>query len=489
MKEFFKTVRISLSFLFCFSFLQTMGSTHLISSSKIGSLGSLEIKLILLYAGIPFDGVPVYGVDAYKISYSTTDVHGNPAIASGALYIPRTGSCMYLPLLSWQHSTEFDKNEVASNNKGNYMAGYMFSSFGYMVSMPDYLGLGDNQGIHPFHHGISEATAALDLIKAAREFLQGFSHVADNNQLFITGYSQGGHATMALHHYIQNNNLYGEFNVIASAPMSGAYDLTRAQFDLIFDGDSIYPVNAFFPYMLASYQHVYGNLYDSYQQIYDPPYDAEIERMLTGNHTWGEWNAALPQNYYQFMQDSVIANMLADETRRSHPILKAMYENSYTSWVPERPLKMLYAGNDNIVTPENALHTLAQMNALGASKVDAVNADPDGDHESGFIPLMIYTLKWFQTLKMSCQLVTGNNEVRSGEEFIFYPNPTTGTIHISSDKIAVIEIYSITGHKIMERKVNGRSISLEGLNPGCYLIRCIDKSGTFYKAEKLIVQP
>ena len=37
--------------------------------------------------------------------------------------------------------------------------------------MPDYLGMGESPGLHPYVHGESEATATLDMIRAAREFI------------------------------------------------------------------------------------------------------------------------------------------------------------------------------------------------------------------------------------------------------------------------------------------------------------------------------
>ena len=86
--------------------------------------------------------------------------------------------------------------------------------------------MGDNPGIHPYVHWESEATASIDLIRASREFLMDSLEIWDNNQLFLTGYSQGGHSTMAIHKYIKVNNLQSEFNVVASAPMSGPYALS-----------------------------------------------------------------------------------------------------------------------------------------------------------------------------------------------------------------------------------------------------------------------
>ena len=64
---------------------------------------------------------------------------------------------------------------------------------GYNVVMPDYIGMGESPGLHPYCHGASEATATIDMIRAVREaqtldMIPGMT--ADNGEMFVTGYSQ-----------------------------------------------------------------------------------------------------------------------------------------------------------------------------------------------------------------------------------------------------------------------------------------------------------
>lgn len=471
--------------LFC---LCASGSNYLISQEKIKSLNASQSQYYLDYFNIPSSGAAVYGVDIYKLTYVTTDVHGNLTVASGAVYIPTITDCDYAPIISWHHGTVFDKTEVASANKGNAVIGALLSSYGYIVTYPDYLGLGDNEGIHPYHHGDSQATASIDLIRAAREMLDELDGLKDNNQLFITGYSQGGHATMAMHKYIQEHQIYGEFNILASAPMSGAYDMSGAQFDLIFDGDSTYYMSAFIPYLLASYQLAYGNIYQSYDQLYNAPYAQTIEEFVNNNHTWQEWSNLVPANYYEFMQDSVIKNMLADETHESHPILRAMKLNSYIDWVPERAVKMLYSGNDSMVSPQNAIVALNRMEKLGADKVEAINVFPEGAHENSLFPQLLYALDWFEGLKTSCQFVTGSNETTNLKPFVIYPNPAKDVLNISYPEDLDFEIFNMLGRKILagEKQTNG-AIDISGLKAGQYIIVGKAANAKNYKTAQFIV--
>lgn len=275
-------------FLLLSVFITQAYSQNLVNADLLTSRSSEYIKSRFIDMGVDITGMNFNAIKSYKIRYSTVDVHGNATIASGAIYIPQLPSCNYLPLVSWQHGTVYDKTTVPSDTY-EFEVGFLFGGNGYIVVMPDYLGMGDNQGIHPYHHAESEATASIDLIRACREFMKNSLQIQDNNQIFLSGYSQGGHATMAIHKYIQENNLYSEFNVVASAPMSGAYDLSGAQFDLIFNDNSTYTRAEFLPYLLASYQMVYGNVYNSYDEIYKPPYDLLINSYLSENHTNYEW--------------------------------------------------------------------------------------------------------------------------------------------------------------------------------------------------------
>ena len=368
-----------------------LNAQHFISATEIANRNISKVQANLIWLGWDTSTMTLNAVKSYKILYNTIDVHGNPTIASGALYVPQT-SRNTMPLISWQHGTVFQKSAVPSN-KYNKGTGLLYSGNGYITTMPDYLGLGDNPGIHPYIHWESEATASIDLIRAAREFLRDSLQIRDNNQLFLAGYSQGGHSTMAVHKYIKINNLQNEFNVVASAPMSGPYALSIDQFDMVFEGDSIYNTPLFIPYASASYQLVYGNLYANYNEYYDAPYDSQIESWLSP----GGKLDALPVNYYEFMQDSVISNI---RNKPDHPVNVALRKNDLHNWLPQEPVHMLYCGMDSMVAPQNAITALNTMTELGAIDVKAINLDPNGDHGTCFNPSINYALTWFDSLKV-----------------------------------------------------------------------------------------
>ena len=415
---------------------------YFVSGTFITGRSAPQIEQILTDLGWDTSTMTLNGAAIYKITYNTTDVFGNPTVASGALYVPQV-LCDTLPWVSYQHGTVFEKANVPSNT-WEYDIGFLYSGNGYITTLPDYLGMGDNEGIHPYIHWESEATASIDLIRAAREYMLNTRKIWDNNQLFLAGYSQGGHSTMAVHKYITVNNLQSEFNVVASAPMSGPYALSAAAIDILF-GSPTYPAPHYFPYICASYQYIYGNLYTSYDEFYDPPYDAQIADWIDA----GANAPYLPTNFYAFIQDSVLENI---KNNPNHPVNIDLRDNDLHNWIPQEPVRMLYCTMDDQVPFENAIITQDTMNALGAADVQAIDVYPNGNHGTCYIPTHTYALEWFNSLRVECQMVTSIPTVKIQPEISLYPNPfttsTTIEYELTRPGTMRITIYNQLGRQV-----------------------------------------
>ena len=416
--------------------LQFTQAQYLVSATQIAGKNVGQVEIFLNNAGYDTSSMTLNAVIWYKITYNTTDVFGNPTIASGALYVPTLSDIM--PLVSWQHGTVFNKMWVPSNNINGWNTGLLYSGNGYITTLPDYLGMGVNPGIHPYVHWESEATASIDLMRAAREFLLDTLQILDNNQLFLAGYSQGGHSTMALHKYITDHNLQNEFNVVASAPMSGPYDLSSTTLDFIF-GSPTYPRPEFLPYCFASYQYIYGNLYTSYDEYYDSPYDTIIADWIAD----GTDAPYLPENFYEFMQDSVVDNI---KNNPNHPVRVDLSYNDLYNWIPQEPVAMLYCTNDQLIPFENAILARDTMNAQGAPDVQAIDVYPNGDHYTCWIPATTYSLDLFNSFVLSIP------SFKIQSKIILYPNPfstsTTIEYELSQSGTVRLTIYNQLGGQV-----------------------------------------
>jgi hypothetical protein len=102
--------------------------------------------------------------------------------------------------------------------------------------------------------------------------LQGISL---SGKVMLTGYSQGGHASMAAHRAIERD-MPGEINVVAGAHLSGPYNLSASlQIPVAIAG-----VQFFVPYLVTAWQKVYGGIYTNVTQAFKLPYSNYIETLL-----------------------------------------------------------------------------------------------------------------------------------------------------------------------------------------------------------------
>jgi hypothetical protein len=387
-----------------------------------------------------------------------------------------------IPIISYQHGTIINRDKVPST-RAEDPPGLFFSGQGYITAMSDYLGLGDNPGLHPYLHWESEATASIDLLRAAREFLNDSLRIRDS-QLFLAGYSQGGHATMAVHKYIHINQLQSEFNITASAPMSGPYSLSYAQFDYIFNEDSIYSGSYYIPYIISSYQYVYGNLYTDHEQYYDPPYDSIFAAWESSGIVFENFPVdSIPKNFYDFMQDSVMDNLMEDP---NHPLRMDLRNNDLHNWAPQEPVRLLYCGMDLTVAPASSTSTQDSMMLLGAPDVLAVNVVPEYNHTTCAIPAFLYAFEWFETFSPGQSVNT--SLMLSEPDIKIYPNPAKTLITVETGTLDrySIEIHSMNGQLLYDRNQEGdvHQIDLSSFRDGIYFITI--RARDFVTTKKII---
>lgn len=349
-----------------------------------------ELQAVLTDFGVPPGLITLrHEVDLYRLKYTTPDVHGVPSTASGAVAVPKGVSCA-LPLGSYQHGTVMDDDGVPSRISYEANIGVIMASMGYVVNMPDYLGLGDSPGLHPYVHAKSEASAVIDMIYATREFANGGSFNL-NGQVFLFGYSQGGHSTMAAFKEIEAN--HPDITVTACAPMSGPYDISGAQASYLTSPEP-YSVPAYAPYVILSYQEAYGNLYDSIQQVLREPYATDIPPLFYSGDVDGyDINSMLPSVVPNMIQPDMLAAYLADE---NHPFRVALRDNDLYDWKPVAPLHMFYCSGDDQVSYLNTENAYNKFIANGATQVWKSNFG-DLDHGGCVQPSLMIGLSFIRS--------------------------------------------------------------------------------------------
>ena len=411
-----------------------------------------------------------YDVKMYKLTYNTVDTDSLPIIASGAFFIPTNTTCTDFPIAVYNHGTTLRKNDVPSNNNPEAIIGKVFSAGGYFVCMPDYIGMGDSPGFHPYVHAKSEATASVDMVRAAREYLSTTSFV-DNNELFLTGYSQGGHACMATTKFINDENLQSEFNIVASAPCSGPYDLSGIMADTII-APSPYSNPGYIVYLLASYQLAYGNIFNSWSDVLYPPYDTIVPPFFSGNNTtldMGLLNSLIPNQMSLLIRDTCLNNFINDSINKNHPWWRALIDNDNYDWLPLKPLRMYYCTADEQVAYTNALNAENSMINNGALDVQAMNMG-NNDHGGCILPALSSAFNWFQSLRTPCNISSSIN--RNLISYDVYPNPFTNELNVQFAEKVNLSVYTMDG-KLLINKDDVQNIELVTSNwsKGIYIIK------------------
>jgi pimeloyl-ACP methyl ester carboxylesterase len=364
-----------------------------------------------------------YDIEVYKVVYNTVDPFGGPTIASGALVLPITPNCFH-PLAAYMHGTIMEREGVPSRLSGEIIVGYFLGSTGYVTILPDYLGLGDSPGPHPYIHAASEASASIDMLRAAREFCDARA-VELNGQVFLTGYSQGGHACMATHKVIQEQ-YPDEFTVTASAPCSGPYDVSGVQAAVMVSPDP-YPAPYYLPYVIFSFGYVYPGIYNDISEIFKEPWATQLPPLFEGNNGAGPVDAIMPVVPSQIFHDSILQAFAIDP---DHYFRNALRANDLYDWVPTSPVRMMYCESDSHVFYQNSIVCRNAMVANGATAVQALSAGAGFEHQDCAFPALLNSKNWFDTQKWPCSF-NGVDEVPA-IVWSVHPNPAKDVVRLTA---------------------------------------------------------
>jgi len=338
------------------------------SATPLGTVPAADIAEALAAKESLAEGVvPRYGVASYRLDYLTTDADGREVRASGLVSVPQKAAGAASPVLSYQHGTIFRDEEAPSNHAVASEVAVVMASLGYIVLAPDYVGFGtSNDTPHPYLLAGPSAAATVDFLTAARAW-RGQAGVADNGQLFLTGYSEGGYVTMAAHRALQEGASphlrqlrmvvpgAGPYDV--QATMDGLVDLVRSENPLV--GALINP---------GFLRHLGGSV------------QREVRRLLLRALIPGDADVAYDTRF--------IDRFLADDTQA------IARTSSVYDWQPQVPVRLYHGRDDRTVPYASSVSTLRAMQSRGAGDLVSLTdcrAEPAGHLEcvAPFITFML----------------------------------------------------------------------------------------------------
>ena len=332
-----------------------------------------------------------YDISLYTITYNTT-YKGQNIKASGLVAFPDTDQGM--PILNFNHGTTSLHADAPTEDLIQYSFFSNAASAGYIFVIPDYLGFGVSDNIvHPYYRSDITGQTIVDMIRAAKELaaIEGYNF---NGDVFLSGYSEGGFATMSAHYNMEKNN-YSGLNLVASAPASGGYDIT-GMLDYFISKETYHV-----PYYIAYVAMGYKTSYDwslPLSSIFNEPYDSIIPEYFNGKYSGYEINSVLSDDMSELLTSNFINNIYTDADLKI--IVDAFEENSLDQWIPKNKM-IMYHGTDDITVPyQNSVDTYNSFISLGADKNIVEFIDLIGEnHSSGSLPYIVSLFDEFEKLK------------------------------------------------------------------------------------------
>ncbi|WP_203718678.1 alpha/beta hydrolase family protein [Asanoa siamensis] len=293
---------------------------------------------------------------------------------------------------------------VSGTDRLDRPAALLFATAGYLTVAPDYLGLGTGPGRHPYVHTETEASASVDAIRAAHRFAAR-SGQRLTGEVMVSGFSQGGHAAMALG---QAMGQEPTLRLRALAPISGPYDLSGTEIPALFDGRVDPMIGAFYlAYWTLSSDRLYG-LFDTPSQVFRAPYDRTLPPLFDGAHSEPEIIPALPASPDLLVTPEYRARLL----RPDDALRRAMDENSATcQWRPRVPVRLYASSADREVPVDNTRKCATELRLRGA-KVTVTDLGDVGHMTSPIIALP-GIVDWFRHLTST----TDRGRLGSSEPF------------------------------------------------------------------------
>ncbi|UCU98959.1 lipase family protein [Acidovorax radicis] len=318
-------------------------------------------------------------VKVVALNYATVGAkEGEKTNASGVMLVPG-GSCSgAAALVAYAKGTDVQKPHTLANPQDSetFLLAAMYAAQGYAVVATDYLGFAKSgYAYHPYLHADSEATSVIDSVRAARN-AAGTVGANLSGKIMFTGYSQGGHSSMAAQRAAERD--YGsEFNVVAGAHLAGPYNLSGS----LRIPDAIAGVQFFVPYLVTAWQKTYGNVYANVNDAFKPPYATYIENLLpspTLNYTTLVTTGALPGGTPNQARDALFqpAFLAGAQTSSSNPLYLAAKKNDLLGWTPKARVMLCGGAGDPTVPPAVHLAVMkADFDNRGVTNVTTVDVD------------------------------------------------------------------------------------------------------------------
>ncbi|UOU97724.1 T9SS type A sorting domain-containing protein [Chryseobacterium daecheongense] len=409
------------------------------------------------------------GLKAYKITYYTKNENNTLVKATGLLMYPNVN--YKLSTVVSDHGTTDSRNNVPSNLKGVMYAGFVvelsYVLNGYILMAPDYVGMGTGDGVHPYVHYPTEASATIDFVTAANKVLaqQGIKRY---DEYFLTGYSQGAHAAMSTLKKLNISNPTGlKFKYAYMG--DGPYDFSGVTLQKGVLEKDVYPFTSFIANVVntcnnTGYKTYTNNISEVISAEYLDKYNYHVIQD-NGGLLWG------PLLWRKLFTDSYVNEVTNNPNTKLRQCLKA---NDVYDWYNKTPMTLGHSTVDLAIHPENTSKTIDVQRGyypwwdLGKYKLEAFYWGPLG-HVGGIVPFVLASNAKFNTLRSGglfneWALLTSKQSENNNKPYTY-----TSQIKPELQGMELLEITDFNKEKADRKAATNNNLA--SLQDGVYLLK------------------
>jgi pimeloyl-ACP methyl ester carboxylesterase len=343
-------------------------------------------------------GKATCGVEISKVNYVTAGSDGTPVTVSGLLVQPTQAdgtafSAKEMASKRWlaqQHGTLTERKLAPSNALSSQEGPGMIIAYGgncWIVTAADYIGLGDSLDVHPYLDAKTESMAAIDLIQAVYEINKtAFAPRA----LGIYGYSQGGHAALALQRDLEAGELPG-FGVRASVAGAAPADLAGTGVAHVFAEKPSTGASLFMGYFINGLQASDPKI--PLEQILVEPFLSKNSKLFSGVTPFDQILGELQVAPQTMLEPKALASLNSRDG--NSVLLQALERNQVYKFVPQAPTLFIHGEADSWVPAQHSIVAIGWMRANGAKNVSSMIL-PNLDHPQAGEPAFYTGMLWLQ---------------------------------------------------------------------------------------------
>lgn len=265
-----------------------------------------------------------------------------------------------------------------------------FAGQGYIVVAADYFGKGSSREPDGYLAKASTQQACLDMFKAGKAASEKLG--AHWGPLFVTGWSQGGWATMVFLNKLESVGIL----VAAAAPICAPEDLFACINHWIHAparNDSV-----FIPELLALQLHAYERYYrlpGLADAAIRPEYRAAARDLYENKLAWPGLLKKFPPHLAEMLNPAFIATSSLD----SGKYWEITQQNQAYRWRSKTPVRNYYGAVDEIVPAYIARLPIGYQQVMaGAESSPAEVQGAKANHHGAFVAAVAREKRWFDSL-------------------------------------------------------------------------------------------